>query len=161
MPVNSKYAGEKSKMYKNILIATDGSEFAGRAINHGLELAKAIGSTVTIATVTEIWSALDMAHKSKVGIQNPINEYEKTVAAVAEKILASAADLAKQTGISCECIHVKDQHPAEGIIATAKDKNCDLIVMASHGRRGIQKVLLGSVASEILTHSKIPVLIIK
>ncbi len=61
----------------------------------------------------------------------------------------------------CEILHVKDKHPAEGILETAKNKGSDLIVMASHGRRGIQKILLGSVAIEVLTHSTIPVLIVK
>jgi len=148
-------------MYKKILIATDGSEFAAKAVKHGLSLAKVTKASVTIVTVTEIWSALEMAHKSKVGIKDPISDYEKHAAAVAEKNLGSAEKLAKQSGVTYTCVHIKDSHPAEGIIEAANKRKCDLIVMASHGRRGIQKVLLGSVASEILTHSKTPVLIVK
>jgi nucleotide-binding universal stress UspA family protein len=64
-------------------------------------------------------------------------------------------------GVACETMHVKDQHPADGIVATAKAKGCDLIVMASHGRRGLQKVMLGSQANKVLAYSSIPVLICK
>jgi nucleotide-binding universal stress UspA family protein len=148
-------------MYKKILIAIDGSELAEKAITHGVSLAKATGSPVVIATVTELWSALDMAHKSKVGVADPIKEYEIAAAENAKKILASAETQAKNAGISPEYLHIKDKHPAEGIISTATSNGCDIIVMSSHGRRGVQKVLLGSVASEVLTHSKIPVLIVK
>jgi nucleotide-binding universal stress UspA family protein len=62
-------------------------------------------------------------------------------------------------GVSCETLHVKDRHPGEGIIETAREKACDLIVMASHGRRGLGRLILGSVANEVVTHSTIPVLI--
>jgi len=149
------------KMYKKILIAIDGSELSTKALTHGLRLAKATGSPVVIATVTELWSALDMAHKSKSGVADPISQYETAVTENAKKILASAETQAKKAGIANVCLHIKDQHPAEGIIVAASKKGCDIIVMSSHGRRGVQKVLLGSVAAEVLTHSKIPVLIVK
>ncbi len=148
-------------MYEKILIATDGSTFADEALKHGLELARSVGSAVVVATVTERWSALDMAHRTTANVPNPVDEFEKAAAAAAEKILASAEALAMKSDVSAECVHVKDQHPAEGIIQAANSHNCDLIVMASHGRRGIRKVLLGSVAAEVLTHSKRPILIVK
>jgi nucleotide-binding universal stress UspA family protein len=81
--------------------------------------------------------------------------------AVASDILNEVEQVAKSQGVTCELIHLRDQHPAEGIIATAKDKGCDLIVMASHGRRGIDRLLLGSRANEVLTHSKVPALIVR
>ena len=62
-------------------------------------------------------------------------------------------------GVSCDIVHVADHHPADGIIETSRTKDCDLIVMASHGRRGVKKLLLGSVANEVLAHSSVPVLI--
>jgi len=148
-------------MYKKILIATDGSEFAKEAVKHAIGLAKSTGASVTAVTVTEVWSALDMAHKAKVGVRDPINEYEKAAAAFATKVLAAVEATAKKVNVACDSIHIKDKHPAEGIIETAKKKRCDLIVMASHGRRGIQKMLLGSIAAEVIAHSKIPVLVIK
>jgi nucleotide-binding universal stress UspA family protein len=148
-------------MYKNILIATDGSEFANYAVKHGLKLAKTIGCPVTLVAVTELWSALDMAHKTKAGNTNPIAEYEDSVAKAVDKILSSAETLSIKQAVPCKTVHVKDMHPAEGIISTADAKKCDLIVMASHGRRGIQKVLLGSITSEVLTHSHLPVLVVR
>lgn len=148
-------------MYKNILIATDGSEFSQAAFNHGIDLARSMKSYVTVVTVTELWSALEMAQKVRGGETNPIEEYEKHEDEIATKVLGTAEEIIKSHGLSCELIHIRDKHPADGIIDTANEKGCDLIVMASHGRRGLQKILLGSIASEVLAHSDIPVLIVK
>lgn len=146
-------------MYKNILIATDGSELAGKALTHGLTLAKEIGAKVTIVTVTEIWSAREMASKIQQGNTNPIEEFEKRAAEHAKLILDAAKTKADQMGVSCETVHVADQDPADGITNTAEKNSCDMIVMASHGYRGVKRILLGSVANEVLTHSTLPVLI--
>ena len=81
--------------------------------------------------------------------------------AAANNILDKVAQIAKSQGVTCELVHVRDQHPAEAIIATAKDKGCDLIVMASHGLRGIDRLLMGSQANAVLTHSKVPALIVR
>jgi nucleotide-binding universal stress UspA family protein len=89
----------------------------------------------------------------------PFEEYEKAMSANAAEILAKADEAAGKAGISCTTIHVKERHPAEGIIETAKARTCDLIVMASHGRRGLSRLLLGSQAYNVITHSTIPVLI--
>ena len=146
-------------MYKNILIATDGSDLAGKAVTHGLALAKKMDAKVTIVTVTEIWSAREMAAKMEQGSRNPIEDFEKRAEEAAGKIMEAAKARAAEHGLACETVHVPDQHPAEGIIETAKDKGCDLIVMASHGYRSVKRFLLGSVANEVVTHSSIPVLI--
>lgn len=148
-------------MYNKILIATDGSDLAGKALDQGLELAKTCGAEVIIATVTDIWSALEMAHHVQAGDQNPVADYETAATAAAEKVLNAAKDKAAKAGVNCTTVHVRDRHPAEGIIDTAETKNCDLIIMSSHGRRGIEKILLGSVAAEVLTHCKLPVLVAK
>ena len=148
-------------MYKKILIATDGSDFAKAAVEQGIKLAKLVGASITIITITELWSALEMAQKTKGGAINPIEDYEKTASEAARKILAAAEQQAISHGLICETVHIKDMHPAEGIIETAKSKGSDLIVMASHGRRGIQKILLGSIASEVLTRTTLPVLVVK
>ena len=95
------------------------------------------------------------------GKQNPIDQYKEMASAAATHILEGAGQIAKSQGVPFELIHVEDQYPAEGIIATAKGKTCDLIVMASHGRRGIDRLLLGSQANEVLTHSKVPALIVR
>ncbi len=148
-------------MYKNILIATDGSEFAQTAFNHGIDLARSMKSAVTVVTVTELWSALEMAQKVRSGKTNPTEEYEKHEDEIANNVLSKSEEIIKSHGLDCELIHIRDKHPADGIIETAEEKGCDLIVMASHGRRAIQKILLGSIASEVLAHSKVPVLVVK
>jgi len=148
-------------MYKHILIATDGSELASRAVSHGLALAGATKARVTVVTVTEAWSSFDLAREARHGVQNPILEFEQAAATAARGILEMAAQAGKSQGVACDTVHVQDQHPAEGIIATAKDKSCDLIVMASHGRRAIGRLFLGSQAIEVLTHSKVPALIVR
>jgi nucleotide-binding universal stress UspA family protein len=148
-------------MYKQILIATDGSELAGRAVAHGLALAKEVKAPVTLVTVTQPWSALELAHEARLGHTNPINQFEDMAAASAKTILDAAAQKAKIAGVACEVVHVPDQHPAEGIIAIAEKQGCDLIVMASHGRRAVGRLLLGSQANEVLAHSKVPTLIVR
>jgi nucleotide-binding universal stress UspA family protein len=143
-------------VFKHLLIATDGSELADKAVEKGLTLAKQLGAKATLVTVTEPWTA---AVTGEMGLAFPVEEYEEGCAANAAKILTAAETLAKSTGASYETLHVKDKFPAEGIVETAKARGCDLIVMASHGRRGLSRMLLGSQANEVLTHSSIPVLI--
>ena len=148
-------------MYKRILIATDGSELATKAVTHGIALAKDLNVPISVVTVTEAWSAFELARMSRLGIQNPIARYEDIATAAASNILDKVAQIAKSQGVACEPVHVRDQHPAEAIIATAKEKGCDLIIMATHGHRGIDRLLLGSQANEVLTHSKVPALIVR
>ena len=146
-------------MYKNILIATDGSELADRAVQHGLSLARELNAKVTVVMVTDIWAARDMAARTESGETDAIEHYEEFQAALAEKVLTKAENTAKDIGIQFECVHVKDKYPAEGIIDTADSKSVDLIVMGSHGLRGMMRALLGSVASEVVSRSSVPVLV--
>ena len=148
-------------MYRHILIATDGSEIAGRAVAHGLALAKEVKAAVTLVTVTQPWSALDLAHEARLGNTDPIRQFEDIATASAKAILDAAAMKAKTAGVACELVHVADQHPAEGIIAIAEKQGCDLIVMASHGRRAVGRLLLGSQASEVLAHTQVPTVIVR
>jgi len=149
-------------MYRKILIATDGSELASKAIDHGIMLAKATGASVIFVTVTEIWSAIEMAADAvNKTASNSMAKYEEMAAHSAQTILAAAKAAAQSAGIECEAIHVPDRAPAQGIIATAGDQGCDLIVMASHGRRGLNRVVLGSQTVEVLSYSKIPVLVLR
>jgi nucleotide-binding universal stress UspA family protein len=143
-------------MYKHILIATDGSDLAGKAVNAGLQLAKVFNAKVTAVTVTEPWTAYITGEGP---IAFPVDEYEKSAAESATRTLAAVDDLAKKIAVDCKSIHVKDQYPADGILDAAKSHGCDLIVMASHGRRGLGRLLLGSAAISVLTHSTVPVLI--
>ena len=143
-------------MFKHILIATDGSELAERAAARGLELAKLVKANVTVVSVTEPWTK---AVPGEAAILIPYAAYEKGAAENAAKNLGRVAEMAKKVDVVCATVHAKEQFPAEGIIATAKDKGCDLIVMASHGRRGLAKLFLGSEATKVLTLSSVPVLI--
>jgi nucleotide-binding universal stress UspA family protein len=144
-------------MFKHVLIGTDGSDLAGRAVTTGLTLAKELNAQVTAVTVTPPWNAVTaVAERS---LPNPVADYDEIVAASANRILWDVKQMAKKIGIACATLHSKDKHPAEGILETAKERGCDLIVMASHGRRGISRMLLGSQTTEVLTLSAIPVLV--
>jgi nucleotide-binding universal stress UspA family protein len=148
-------------MYKKILIATDGSELASRALMHGLKLAKELKAPAVVMTATPMWSALEIAHEARLTKGNPIERYQESAAAWAQKILDEAAEKAEAAGVRFELIHLPECAPAEGIIATAEKQGCDLIVMASHGRRGLGRLVLGSQANEVLAYSKVPTLIVR
>src|SRR5688500_5192819 len=109
-------------MYKHILIATDGSELATRAVAHGVALAKEQKSQVTIVTVTERWSAFVLGREARQGNLNPLEEYEATAAAAANAVLEEASRVAASQDVSCNLLHVPDQPPADGILATATEK---------------------------------------
>src|SRR5512145_3062530 len=134
-------------MFEHILIATDGSALGDKAVLQGLALAKALNAKATAVTVTEPWDALSMAAIAESQMRNPIADYEERMTAAANRILRSVAEKAKKLDVPCATIYLKDRHPAEGIIETAQVQLCDLIVMASHGRRGIARLLIASQAN--------------
>ena len=149
-------------MYANILLSTDGSDVAKKGLKHGLALAKALNAKVTIITVTE---PLPVDYGSGhaggwVPSQEEFDRYEAACKEHAGKILDDARAMAGQIGMSAELLHVSDAHPATAIIQTAKSRGCDLIVMASHGRRGLRKLFLGSQTSEVLVDGSVPVLVV-
>ena len=146
-------------MYKSLLIATDGSELAQKAVTQGLALAKSLHAAVTFVTATADWSATDMADRAERGAPHPVEDYERRAAAWATKVLSPCEETAQNMGVSCTTVHVKDRPAADGIIETEKSNGCDLIVMCSHGRGGVGRLLLGSVATKVLTYSTIPVLV--
>lgn len=135
---------------------TDGSELAEQGVKHGLALAKQLQAKVTVVTVSEPWTTYV---NGEAAIAFPMEEFEKSAAEQAASVLDHAKGLATAAGTSCETVYIKDQFVADGIIKAAEDGGCDLIVMSSHGRRGLSRLLLGSQATGVLTHSKIPVLI--
>ena len=143
-------------MFKHILIATDGSELADKAVDQGLGLAAKLGAKVTVLTVTLPWVSTASGEWPLVF---PIEDYERAAAATAQRILGAVAAKAKAAKVACDTAHVKDQYAAVGIVEVAKNRNCDLIVMASHGRRGVARLVLGSEATRVSTHSPVPVLI--
>lgn len=143
-------------MFTHILIATDGSELADKAVEQGLDLAAKLGAKVTAVTVTLPWVSTASGEWPLVF---PIEDYERAAAATAQRILGAVAQKAKAAKVACDTVHVKDQYAAEGIVEEAKNRNCDLIVMASHGRRGVARLVLGSEAARVSTHSPVPVMI--
>jgi nucleotide-binding universal stress UspA family protein len=146
-------------MYKHILIATDGSGLAQKAEAVGLTLAKSLDAQASAVTVTEPWDALSMAALAERGMPNPVADYDQAVASATNRILWHLSETAKKIGVTCATLHVKDKHVAEGIIDTAKERGCDLIVMASHGRSGVSRLLLGSQATKVVALSPVPVLV--
>ena len=145
-------------MYKHILIPTDGSPQSKKAIAGAVALAKAIGAKVTglfaapPATPIVYRNNLPAGSDHDGGAQAAIEKSAATYLGVIEQA-------AKKAGVPCEVLTVTSDYPADTILATAKKKKCDLIVMATHGRRGISGVLLGSETQRVVTHAKIPVLV--
>jgi nucleotide-binding universal stress UspA family protein len=143
-------------MYKHILIPTDGSELSAKAIKEGVQLANAIDAEVTAITVSETFHAFTV--NPMVVTETP-EQYQKDSDGRAEKYLAVANNAAAAAGVPYEGIHVMHDYPYEAIIAAAKERGCDLIVMASHGRKGMSALVLGSETVKVLTHSTIPTLV--
>jgi nucleotide-binding universal stress UspA family protein len=143
-------------MYKHILISTDGSELSAKAIKEGVALAKAIHVEVTAITVSETFHSFSI---NPVIVTETPEQYQKDSDARAEKYLGVAANAAKAADVPYEGIDVTHDYPYEAIIAAANERGCDLIVMASHGRKGMCALVLGSETVKVLTHSNIPTLV--
>lgn len=149
-------------MYTHILIATDGSELAQKGLDHGLKLAKGLGSKVAILNVTEpapIFASAGMY--GPVATAEDIVSYQKAGEEYGAKVLKAAKADADKLGVDAETLHVEEMWAAEAINQVAQERGCDLIVMASHGRRGLGRLILGSQTVEVLTHSKVPVLVVR
>jgi len=146
-------------MYEHILISTDGSEVAQKGLDHGLALAKAIGARATIVTVSE--SVLPYVG-SDIGLSSATYvEFAAHQKQTADRVLAEAAEAAGRAGVAAETVFIENAAPAMTIVDAAEARNCSLIVMASHGRRGLRRLILGSVTSEVLALSPIPVLVVR
>ena len=143
-------------MFKNILVPTDGSDLAAKAVEQGVLFAKEIGAKITAMTVTEPFHLLSVEPSQ---LEYTPIEYKKHTQAHAEKVLGSVWAAAKLAGVGCETLHSEHEHIYQAIIEASAARGCDLIVMASHGRRGVSAVVLGSETVKVLTHSKIPVLV--
>jgi nucleotide-binding universal stress UspA family protein len=141
-------------MYANILLSTDGSDVARKGVEHGMALAKALNAKVTVITVTEPLPYGGLPHET-------VGRFDAACKEHAGKVLDEAQVLAKQIGISADLLHVPKERPATAIIETAKSRGCDLIVMASHGRRGLGKLVLGSQTSEVIANGSVPVLVVR
>jgi nucleotide-binding universal stress UspA family protein len=146
-------------MFKCILIPTDGSELSQKAVQYGVDLAKLHGARVIgIHAVPDYH--LMIAYE---GSFDPVTEerIEQEARARAEAYLGFVKETAERAGVPCETICDTSDHPHDAILKAADAKGCDLILMTSHGRRGIAAVLLGSETRKVLTYAKVPVLVVR
>jgi nucleotide-binding universal stress UspA family protein len=143
-------------MYKHILIPTDGSELSALAVREGMAFAKSIGARVTALTVTPPFHAITV---DPVMLTDLPQQYERDSAAAANRYLEMARQAANTAGVAGDFLHIVHDHPHEAIIDTARKRGCDLIFMASHGRKGVSALLLGSETTKVLTHGKTPVMV--
>ena len=144
-------------MFKRILVPTDGSEITAKAIDTAIELAKSVGAELYTICVKEPfpYSAISEMQPT------PPQEFFDAQERIASKRVLSVVELGQRAGLNCQSHTVEALHPWEAIIDHAKRMECDLLVMASHGRRGVSALLLGSETQKVLTHSKIPVLVVR
>lgn len=149
-------------MYTNIVCAIDGSELGFKALRHALDLAKKTGAKLTAVTVTEPSVLIAPgAEIMMVDTSTIIADLDAAKAESAKRTLAEADVIAKAADLAMTSQHVANSYPADGILAAAKNNGADLVVMGSHGRRGLGRLLLGSQAAEVLARAEAPVLIVK
>ena len=147
-------------MFKHILIPTDGSPVAVKAIKAGVALAKEMGASVTGYYAIEP-PPVHLYGEGYLADQRLIDELGRRAREVAQKSVDEVSDAAKAVGVPCETVVGKAVVPYKGIIDAAEKNKCDAVFMASNGHRGITGLLLGSVTHQVLTHSKIPVLVFR
>ena len=143
-------------MYKHILIPTDGSELSDRAVRAGIDLAKTVNAKVTVFTASPPYHVFPQ--ETTVAVESPA-VYTATAEERAAERLKPGLAYAHAKGVAAQTEHVFAEHPYEAIIAVAAKEGCDLVCMASHGRKGIAGLLVGSETNKVLTHSRVPVLV--
>lgn len=147
-------------MYQNILIPTDGSGLSDLAVNHGVTLARHLDAKVTFLTVAGVLNTLSEEPEMVVAMPEDLKRFVHTyLTEETDKRLVAARAVAEASNVPCETLCVHDDHPHHAIIETAENQDCDVILMASHGRRGVSSVLLGSETAKVLAHSTVPVLV--
>ena len=146
-------------MFKHILIPTDGSEQSQAAVRKGVELAKIHNARVTAIHVIPDYHLL-IAYE---GAFDPATEerIEQEAKARADAYLADVRAVATEADVACDTVCETGDHPYEAILRTAQHRGCDLILMTSHGRKGLAAVLLGSETRKVLTHAPVPVLVVR
>ena len=147
-------------MFKNILVATDGSGPSRRAIKRAVQLAKEQKARLTGFYVGPPWQPAAYAEFVPPATLSP-KQHEAAVKKAAERYLGAIRKAASAARVRCKTYYVMDEYPYSEIVRAAKRYRCDLIVMGSHGRRGISRLILGSQASKVLAHSTIPVMVVK
>jgi nucleotide-binding universal stress UspA family protein len=144
-------------MYQRILVPTDGSEITAKAIDSAIRLAQALGARIEAFTVREPFPYSANSEMQPI----PPQEFFETQERLAQRHLDQITQACSVAQVPCEAASVEALHPYEAIIERAKQRGCDLIVMASHGRRGVSALLLGSETQKLLTHTNIPVLVVR
>lgn len=142
-------------MYKHILLPTDGSELSKAAIKHGIALAKAIGAKVTALVVSTPLNSLVVDPSI---VSGALDQYKALVAEQTAKYLDNICNNAHAAGVDCTTLCIEHDKPYEAIVDTARKLHCDLVVMASHGLRGVS-AMLGSETLKVLTHTSVPILV--
>ena len=142
-------------MYRHILLPTDGSELSKAAMKHGIALAKAIGARVTALVVSTPLNSLVVDPSI---VSGAFDQYKALVAEQTAKYLENISRNAREAGVECGTLCVEHDKPYEAIVDTAKRHGCDLVVMASHGLRGVSAIL-GSETLKVLTHTSVPILV--
>jgi nucleotide-binding universal stress UspA family protein len=145
-------------MFKHILLPTDGSAASERAVLATVRFAKEIGAKITGLHIVPEYHVFTF---EPVQLEETPIDYIKDAEERAKKILFPVEEAAKLAGVPCETLYVISDAVHEAILRTAADKQCDLVSMASHGRRGVSALLLGSETQKVLTHSQIPVLVFR
>ena len=146
-------------MYEHILVPTDGSKLSQKAVEAAAELAKAGGAKLTGVYVIPPYTPPVYGEGVAYLPEMTLKAYKELTGREARRALAAVEVEGQAAGVDTKVTSVTHEHAWEGIIRTAKAKKCDLIVMASHGRKGLAGLLLGSETTKVLTHSKIPVLV--
>lgn len=147
-------------MYKSILIATDGSALSKKAISAGIELAVLTGASVTALKVVQRYPLSYFEGGTAISASE-VAKTEKQWAEAANAVVQAVKASAEAKGLKARAVTKSSDFVAESVIAVAKKHKCDLIVMASHGRKGIKRLLLGSETMHVLTHSAIAVLVLR
>ena len=148
-------------MYEHIMVPLDGSELSLKAVDEGIALAKALGSRLTLITVVSPFHVGVTTPLTSDVVQGLEKDRDDEHKQEARKLHADIAARAKSEAVQCDGLVVTGDSPYAQIIENAQACNCDVIVMASHGRRGLDALLLGSETVKVLTHSKIPVLVVR
>ena len=144
-------------MFKTILVPTDGSEITAKAVQTAIGLAKLTGGRIVTLGVKEPFPYSAISEMQPVPPQEFYDAQERIAVANVKEVTSAAS----AAGVGCDGSTVEALHPWEAIIDHAKLQNCDLIVMASHGRRGVSALLLGSETQKVLTHSTLPVMVVR
>jgi nucleotide-binding universal stress UspA family protein len=149
-------------MYKHIMLPVDGSDLSLKAEKECIAFAKSIGAKVTVIHVLPHFNLHVSAYSApKAMITKIEDEHDEETKQVVQTMLAEVEKRIKADGIKCDSLLVVADNPYEAIIEKAGASGCDLIMMASHGRKGVNAVLLGSETVKVLTHTKIPVLVVR